>query len=226
MRHIDPRELTHERLGIHAFDDALSQFDTQRRLEVLVDEFLPDPVVKGKQVLDVGTGLGFFAERLQRRGAHVTAIDIGEKLLTEVQARVGCKCERVDALAIAEHFGPARFDVVISSECIEHTPEPMEALSQMAIVLRPGGYLSVSTPSLLWYPAVRLATMLGLRPFDGLENFSTFGRVRQVMNREHIDVMREKGLHLFPFQFNLPRVSRWCDEHLQWVRELMINICV
>jgi 2-polyprenyl-6-hydroxyphenyl methylase/3-demethylubiquinone-9 3-methyltransferase len=226
MREIDSRELTHEKLGPAQFADALSQYDTGRRLKVLIDEFLPGDTLAGKEVLEVGTGLGFFAEALQRRGARVTAIDIGETLLSEVRARVGCECLKVDALGVAEHFGPARFDVVLSSECIEHTPDPLEALRQMAYVLKPGGYLSVSTPNLVWYPVVRAATLLRLRPFDGFENFSSFGRIRRVMESNGVRVAREKGLHLFPFQLRLPGLSVWCDEHLQPLRGLMINLCV
>ncbi len=131
-----------------------------------------------------------------------------------------------DALGLVEHFGPQRFDLVVSSECIEHTPDPPRALRQMARVLKPGGYLSLSTPNLLWWPAVRLATALKLRPFDGLENFSTWGSIARALTAEGMSVERRKGLHLFPFQFGLHSLSRWFDEHAQFARSLMINLCV
>src|SRR5688572_21058079 len=70
------QEYVHEALG-DIFERALSTYDTRRRVETLVDDFLPDSFVKGKSVLDVGCGLGFFSERLRQRGAHVTACDIG-----------------------------------------------------------------------------------------------------------------------------------------------------
>ena len=35
-----------------------------------------------------------------------------------------------------------------------------------------------------------------------------------------------RGLHLFPFQFGMHGLSRWCDAHLQTFRLAMINICV
>ena len=40
MRAVSERELCHERLG-NEFESALSEYDTQRRLEVLIDEYLP-----------------------------------------------------------------------------------------------------------------------------------------------------------------------------------------
>lgn len=225
MRPITKQEYVHENLG-DRFEKALSTYDTQRRVDTLIDEFLPDTALKGKSVLDVGTGLGFFAERLQRRGAIVTAVDIGENLLKRVSERVGCECVRADALSLSDHFGDRRFDVVVSSECIEHTPDPRAALRQMTKVVKPGGLISVSTPNLLWLPVVKAATTLKLRPFDGLEKFSTFNSIRKTLEESGANVLREKGLHLFPFQFHLYGLSRWCDKHLQALRPLMINLCV
>ncbi len=223
-RIISEKEYIHDRLG-EEFARALSMYDTRRRVEVLIDEFLTESLA-GKSVLDVGTGLGFFAERLHQRGAIVTAIDIGENLLKVVKERVGCECICADGMALTARFGPDRFDVVVSSECIEHTPDPAAVLQQMVNVARPGALLSVSTPNILWSPVVKAATALRLRPFDGLEEFSTFSSMRTALEKSGAVVLREKGLHLFPFQFRLNKLSRWCDEHLQRLRSLMINLCV
>ena len=225
MRQLSDREYTHERLG-DKFAQAISDYDTQRRVTVLVNEFLTPETVRGKHVLDVGTGLGHFAEALQRQGAKVTAVDIGEGMLQRVRDRIGCECVCVDALGLVDHFGPGSFDIVLSSECIEHTPSPRLALQQMCRVLRPGGYLTVSTPNIVWYPIVRFATLLGLRPYDGLENFSTFHSISSVMKNEGLTVLKQKGLHLFPFQLPLNTLSKWCDDHAQALKSLMINLCV
>jgi len=119
-----------------------------------------------------------------------------------------------DALRLAEQFGQDRFDLVVSSECIEHTPTPSDALRQMARVLKPGGHLAISTPNLLWSPVVKLASAVRLRPFDGLENFSTWKSLRVPLEQEGIEILREQGLHLFPFQLGLHALSRWCDARL------------
>ena len=219
------REYAHERLGAR-FQDALSTYDTQRRVDVLVDEFLDDAMLEGKHGLDVGCGLGFFSERVHARGAQVIACDLGPTLVERTRERVGCDAEVVDALQLVDHFGANRFDFVISSECIEHTRNPGEALRQMAEVLKPGGHLSVSTPSILWQPVVRLATTLRLRPFDGFEIFSSWRSIRRILDEAGVSVLKEKGLHLLPFQLPCHRFLHWCDEHLQGLRPLMINICV
>jgi 2-polyprenyl-6-hydroxyphenyl methylase/3-demethylubiquinone-9 3-methyltransferase len=217
-------ELSHDRLG-DAFEGALSSYDTSRRVEVLAGEFLTDAMVRDRDALDVGCGLGFFSERLHRRGARVTACDIGPGLVARTARRVGCEAVVADALELSAQLGRGRFDLVVSSECIEHTPDPPRAVREMIAVLKPGGYLSLSTPNLLWYPVVRAATVLRLRPFDGLENFSSWWGLRRVIEEAGARVVREQGLHLYPFQLGVHGLSRLLDRRAQALRGLMINMC-
>ena len=126
-------EYAHERLG-PAFEAAISDYDVRRRLETLAGEVLPDEFIVGKSALDVGSGLGFFSERLVQRGANVTACDLGPNLVDRTRARAGCRAVVADAMRLEETFGRNQFDVVISSECIEHTPDPARAIGQMMML--------------------------------------------------------------------------------------------
>ena len=225
MRVPTTEEYVYDRLG-DRFESALSTYDTRRRVETLVDEFLTDEMLAGRTALDVGCGLGYFSQRLQERGARVTACDIGPTLVERTRVRVGCPGVVADVMTLTEHVGRASFDVVVSSECIEHTPDPREALRQMAGVVRPGGYLAVSTPNVVWGPVVRVATALKLRPFEGHENFSSWRSIRETLRAADIEIVRERGVHLFPFQLPLHGLSAWCDRNLQVLRGGMINICV
>lgn len=225
MREISEAEYCHERLG-EDFATALSDYDTQRRVEILVDDFLVDAAKPGTTALDVGCGLGFFSESLFSRGVDVLACDLGPKLVEQTQSRVGCNAEVADALNLVNQFGHEKFDMVISSECIEHTPDPYQAVRQMAGVLKEGGLISLSTPNIVWQPVVRTATRLKLRPFDGYENFCSWPGLRRTLHDCGIEIIREHGLHLIPFQFRLHRFSRWLDRHFQPLRFCMINICI
>jgi 2-polyprenyl-6-hydroxyphenyl methylase/3-demethylubiquinone-9 3-methyltransferase len=225
MRELTPEDYCHENLG-ERFQTALSEYDTLRRVETLVDEFLTDEMVAGAKALDVGCGYGYFSERLVQRGARVTACDIGPSLVEATVRRAGCSGHIADALALVEQFGGESFDIVLSSECIEHTPDPRRALEQMAALVRPGGWLAVSTPNILWYPVVRAASLVGARPFDGHENFSSFRSIRRVLEASNMEIVKEKGLHLWPFQIPLHSLSRRADATLQAARSLMINLCV
>jgi hypothetical protein len=50
--------------------------------------------------------------------------------------------------------------------------------------------------------------------------------MRRVLAASGVETVREAGLHLFPFQIPLHRLSTWCDRRLQPLRPLMINLCV
>jgi 2-polyprenyl-3-methyl-5-hydroxy-6-metoxy-1,4-benzoquinol methylase len=208
------------------FESALSLYDTRRRIEVLVDEFLPESAIQGQSTLDVGCGLGHVSQRLVERGAHLIACDLGPGLVERTHARAGCEAVVADAMRLSDTFGRERFDLVVSSECIEHTPDPGWAVHEMLRVLRPGGLLSLSTPNFVWWPAVRAATILRARSFDGLENFSSWRSLRRAINQAGGTVIRERGIHLIPFQLGAEQLSRWCDDHCQRLRSLMINLCV
>jgi 2-polyprenyl-6-hydroxyphenyl methylase/3-demethylubiquinone-9 3-methyltransferase len=224
-RIIDDRELCHERLG-DEFSTALSEYDTQRRLEVLVDGFLPTALIAGKRVLEVGCGLGFFSERLTKSGAIVTACDLGPNLVEAARERVGCEAVVADALALRQQFPAGSFDAVLSSECIEHTPDPLRAVDEMCAMIKPGGLLSLSTPNIVWWPVVKAATVARARPFNGFENFSSWRSLRKRIRANGLEIRKETGLHLFPFQLPLHGLSRWCDARLQFLRPAMINICI
>ena len=96
----------------------------------------------------------------------------------------------------------------------------------MSVVLKTGGLLSLSTPNYLWWPVVRLSSALKLRPFEGLENFSSFKSLTRAVEQSNMQVLLKEGLHLFPFQLGAHRFSTWLDRHCQIMRHFMINLCV
>jgi len=220
-----PRDYAYERLG-ERFARSLSSYDTTRRVEVLVDQFLAPSSIAGLLALDAGCGLGFFSERLALHGAKVTACDLAPSLVDATRERAGCTARVADVLELTDTFGTNCFDIVVSSECIEHTPDPGTAIEQLVAVAKPGGLIALSTPNLLWKPLVAFASAVRLRPFDGYENFSTWLSLRRSFKRAGATVVQERGLHLFPFQLPAYGALRWCDEHLQVLNSLMINLCV
>ena len=79
----------------------------------------------------MGCGLGFFSERLVQCGAQVTACDIGPNLLRGHGGASRLHGAEADALHLSDLIAPNQFDIVVSSECIEHTRDPARAIREM-----------------------------------------------------------------------------------------------
>lgn len=58
------------------------------------------------------------------------------------------------------------FDAVVSTEVLEHVPEPLRALKEMQRVLKPGGHLVLSTP--MYWPRHEIPYDFFRYPYDGM----------------------------------------------------------
>lgn len=175
----------------------MNHYDLQRRLEVIFDQLLESERLDGKLVLDAGCGTGFFSQRAAAAGADVVSVDIGVNLLKEARTKGSHKLVASDVTCLA--LADETFDVVISSECIEHTPSPKTAVSELIRVLKPNGLLVLTCPNRFWHWSCRLADALGIRPYCGLENWPSWRSLHSWVSAEQIDIREHVGLHLFPF---------------------------
>ncbi|MEQ1731313.1 MAG: class I SAM-dependent methyltransferase, partial [Vicinamibacterales bacterium] len=207
------------------FEALTNSYDTKRRLEVVFDELLGGQDLRDRTLLDVGCGSGWFSERAAARGARVVSLDIGLRLLAQTARR--CRTRPVAADACQLPFADGVFDVVVSSECIEHTPAPRTALEEICRVVRPGGAVVVTVPNQRWHFAVSIANALSLRPYRGYENWLGWGEVRQTLQGVGVAVEAMRGIHLFPFVIPvLNPLLRRIDVYGEQLGPIMVNIAV
>ncbi len=115
----------------------------------------------GDRVLDMGCGAGRHAYEAFRRGADVVAFDQdGDELAGvrelfaamreagEVPAGAEADIKQGDALSLP--FPDGEFDRVVAAEVLEHIPDDITSVAELARVLRPGGTIAVSVPR--WLP--------------------------------------------------------------------------
>jgi phosphoethanolamine N-methyltransferase len=110
--------------------------------------------LSGKEVLDIGVGIGGPACLLvTNHGAgKVTGIDVEEPVLREARATVSSQSleNQIDLQFVTPGplpFDDATFDVVFSKDSIIHIPEKRSLFSEVYRVLKPGGWVVMSD----WY---------------------------------------------------------------------------
>jgi 2-polyprenyl-3-methyl-5-hydroxy-6-metoxy-1,4-benzoquinol methylase len=119
--------------------------------------FLKPDFASGKQVLEVGCGMGTHAEMLLRNGARLTAID--QTTLAVESTRRRLELKQLDARVLLQDaekltFPDRSFDVVWTWGVIHHSSSTEQCVSEISRVLRPGGRLMMMVyyrPSLVYY---------------------------------------------------------------------------
>lgn len=99
--------------------------------------------------LELGAGDGWSSSRLTDRISHLISSDIHPAIL-ERSANDHVTYEILDAEKVAAVHASASFDVVLSSNLLEHLPDPVESLRAMLLVTKPSGVAIHIMPSPFW----------------------------------------------------------------------------
>jgi len=103
-------------------------------------------VQTGKLAADIGAGTGFITEGLLRRGLRVIAVDQSEAMLDEMRKKFG-EFNSVDyRVGEAAHLpiADAAMDYIFANMYLHHVEEPLNAILEMARVLRIGGKIVIT----------------------------------------------------------------------------------
>jgi SAM-dependent methyltransferase len=185
-------------------------------LESALGEYLGSP----DRMLDVGSADGPSVEWMRTSGRRVT-LDVDPRGL-----KAG---EGVCGSALALPFGDATFDVVGAFDVVEHCEPEDQALSELARVLRPGGWLLLSVPAYQWawsdhdvraghyrrYTRSRLLAAVRAAGFDVRRCTYGFAGVFPMFAAERVvRRLRRRGKGA---DGGLPQVSPTLDRVLTWI---------
>lgn len=161
--------------------------------------FLPPRIPAGAEILEMGAGDGAVALSLMKGGVPFSSYTIGDispprlEGLRETFTDDRFHLAEVDAEEVSASVkGP--FDAVIMVALIEHLVDPMEAMSDIRSVLKPGGFVYIDTPNIAkWTRRVKLA--LGQFPSTASTNegLTTY-------EGEPADLHDEGHLHYFTYR--------------------------
>jgi 2-polyprenyl-3-methyl-5-hydroxy-6-metoxy-1,4-benzoquinol methylase len=107
---------------------------------------LPPPV----RIADFGCGRGWLSGKLSEFG-EVTGFDLSEKSIQNAShSYPSLHFICLDASAEIPHHFTGCFDVVVSSEVVEHVHHQREYISNAALLLKSSGLLVLTTPNGRW----------------------------------------------------------------------------
>lgn len=205
------------------WDSKMNQDELGKRLRLIFGRLLDVREVRGKRVLDAGAGTGRFSQILSQWGARLVSLDLGPQLMAQVRSKADTRTVCGSVLALP--FSDSSFDLVLSTEVIEHTTDPRQAVSEFARVLSPGGTLILTVPNRLWKPAVLVANALHLRPYMGHENWVRFNDLASWLSASGLALEEQSGFNLLPHTFfcrpQFDFLDRW-----RFLHPYMINIAV
>lgn len=208
------------------FDELHNEYDLKRRLSVVYEELLPLAKIRGRN-LDLGCGSGWFSKKANEHDLRIISLDISPNLTRITKNRASSNALVADAINLP--FSDNSFELIISSEMIEHLIVVEDGLREISRILSPGGVLILTTPNRRWLWMVNLATKLKLRPYEGFENFLHFDQLACLLKKYDLKVEVHLGLHPWPFQLTpLQGLSTWVDKRFGMGRwgKWMINQAV
>jgi SAM-dependent methyltransferase len=150
--------------------------------------------------LDVGFGNGSLLFTAEEYGFSPVGIDLRPENVAMLQ-EFGIEAHCLD---VAELGCPERFSVVSMADVLEHMPFPVESLTAVRRLLRPGGILLLSMPnsdSALWKALEKNKS----NPYWAeLEHYHNFGRARLYR------LLRDTGFE--PSRYGISERYRVCTE--------------
>jgi ubiquinone biosynthesis O-methyltransferase len=196
-----------------------------KRINFIVDQLMKRDAKNGRtsSVLDLGCGIGINTVAVASLGCKVTAVDIDVESINYCekhnrQPNVKYVVGNAETIDLGE-----KFDVILTSEVIEHVSHPELLLKNVAKHLRPDGIGIISIPNgyCLWELVVsrflhktNIVTWLYKSPkiYKKLtgsetpfmsknvtslhENFFTYGKLKRLLEREGFVILRTKHASL------------------------------
>lgn len=143
---------------LHGHHEAVLRSHRSRTAENSAAYLLP-VLQPGDRLLDVGSGPGTITCDLAGLVSEVVAVEQNQAALDltrQEAARRGVAnvtCEVADVHRLP--FPDDSFDIAHAHQVLQHLPDPVTALREMARVVRPGGYIAVRDSDysgFLWHP--------------------------------------------------------------------------
>lgn len=158
--------------------------------------------LRGKDILDLGSGRGGFLMDCARRGYHAVGLEAAEHKIrwaNDAAEKAGVSISIVRGRAESMPFPDASFDFINASELIEHVQNPSVVLAEMARVLRSSGSAYVSAQNRFGFfdPHFRVYFLNWMPRSWGEKFLAILGKHKDYHTRSGLQKISE--MHYFTF---------------------------
>ena len=182
---------------LETYQGILIQSDTglHQQIAALVTEVLPP----GASILDWGCGQGALSQRLADLGFRVQAVD-----LSAADFRASVPFENLDfndgqQLAAFLRKYESSFDLILGVEVIEHLENPWQYMRNLRHLVKPGGFLLLSTPNITsWVSRVNFFFRGRFHQFEDADR--AYGHIAPIAQDELTIICEKLGLRIVKFQ--------------------------
>jgi ubiquinone/menaquinone biosynthesis C-methylase UbiE len=183
-------------------------------------EMAQDLIGRDNLTLDIqartGQGSAAWAERGLVRKAHV--VDFSEQMLGLASARLaetGVDFETHLVLDFPLPFADSTFDLVLSYETIEHIWDRGTFMSEIARVLKPGRWVILTCPNVLWEPIHWLSAILNIHHSEGPHRFLRRSSLLSLFRSCGLTILRENATIILPFSSSVSiSIDRFLEHKL------------
>ncbi len=178
--------------------------------------------IENKKVIDIGCGNGFMLEQIQKdntdNNIKIFGLDNCKDLVKSTQKRLGNEATIIQASANKDiPFQESDFDIVVSTEVIEHIKYPDLYLREINRILKKDGTLYITVPNGTAFlpfqiiaeklPQNNLVTQFihGEHPIKTPQPIATlyfYKEINELLTRNGFVIKRVTGFESFPYFFD------------------------
>jgi 2-polyprenyl-6-hydroxyphenyl methylase/3-demethylubiquinone-9 3-methyltransferase len=218
MTNVNSNEIKHFDQQASFWWDINGPFKTLHHINPVRTEYVKKFVdLNNKSVLDVGCGGGVFSEAMAENGANVTGIDLASESLEVAKLHLYESKYQINYInQNVENFANQNqnsFDVIVCMEMLEHVPDPQSIITACEKILKPNGWLFLSTlnrsPSSMLLGIFMAEHIMGLVP-KGTHHYNQFIKPSELANgvkHSHLIVKDICGI-----KYNPLSSKAWLDQ--------------
>jgi len=95
-------------------------------------------------------------------------------------------------------FNDNEFETILSFESVEHLPNPKIFIKELFRILKPGGYMVLTMPNVLWEPIHWLAAIFNIHHSEGPHRFIRHRKMKYWLKKAGFQIIKQKTFILIP----------------------------